>query len=187
MPIRRRGSESASRTCSTRRSSSRRSSPRSSPSGCRCARSRRDPRLDLQAMTEEYLTYGHRLERYIADTSRLVLERLDAGELVVFEGAQGALLDIDHGTYPFVTSSNPSREPRASARASARRTSTRCGASPRRTRPASARGRSRPSLRARRPTTSASAAASTARPPAGRGGLAGSTSSRCAMRLGSTR
>ncbi len=39
----------------------------------------KDPRLDLQAMTEEYLTYGHRLERYIADTSRLVLERLDAG------------------------------------------------------------------------------------------------------------
>jgi adenylosuccinate synthase len=67
----------------------------------------RDPRLDLQAMTEEYLTYGHRLEQYIADTSRLVTERLDAGEVVVFEGAQGALLDIDHGTYPFVTSSNP--------------------------------------------------------------------------------
>src|SRR5271167_3290883 len=67
----------------------------------------KDPRLDLQAMTEEYLTYGHRLEPYIADGSRLVLERLDQGQLVVFEGAQGALLDIDHGTYPFVTSSNP--------------------------------------------------------------------------------
>ncbi len=67
----------------------------------------RDPRLDLQAITEEYLTYGHRLERHIADTSRLVLESLDAGRLVLFEGAQGALLDIDHGTYPFVTSSNP--------------------------------------------------------------------------------
>ena len=67
----------------------------------------RDPRLDLQAMTDEYLTYGHRIEGYIADTSRLVLERLDADELVVFEGAQGTLLDIDHGTYPFVTSSNP--------------------------------------------------------------------------------
>ncbi len=67
----------------------------------------RDPRLDLQAMTEEYLTYGHRIKQYIADTSRLVLERLDAGEMVVFEGAQGTLLDIDHGTYPFVTSSNP--------------------------------------------------------------------------------
>ncbi|MGI8413132.1 MAG: adenylosuccinate synthase [Solirubrobacteraceae bacterium] len=67
----------------------------------------KDPRLDLQAMTEEYLTYGHRLERYVADTSRLVQQRLDRGELVVFEGAQGTLLDIDHGTYPFVTSSNP--------------------------------------------------------------------------------
>jgi adenylosuccinate synthase len=67
----------------------------------------KDPRLDLQAMTEEYVTYGHRLERYIADTIRLVHEQLDHGRRVVFEGAQGALLDIDHGTYPFVTSSNP--------------------------------------------------------------------------------
>ena len=67
----------------------------------------KDPALDLQAMTEEYLTYGHRLEPYIADTIRLVQEKLDGGQAVVFEGAQGALLDIDHGTYPFVTSSNP--------------------------------------------------------------------------------
>jgi adenylosuccinate synthase len=67
----------------------------------------KDPRLDLQAMTDDYLTYGHRLEPYIADTSRLVLEKLDDQEMVIFEGAQGALLDIDHGTYPFVTSSNP--------------------------------------------------------------------------------
>jgi adenylosuccinate synthase len=67
----------------------------------------RDPRLDLQAMTEEYLNYGHRLERYIADTTRLVHELLDQGQTVLFEGAQGTLLDIDHGTYPFVTSSNP--------------------------------------------------------------------------------
>src|ERR1700735_4308414 len=67
----------------------------------------KDARLDLQSMTDEYLTYGHVLEPYIADTSRLVLERLDSNQTVVFEGAQGALLDIDHGTYPFVTSSNP--------------------------------------------------------------------------------
>ena len=58
-------------------------------------------------MTDEYLTYGHVLEPYIADTSRLVLQQLDDDKMVVFEGAQGALLDIDHGTYPFVTSSNP--------------------------------------------------------------------------------
>jgi adenylosuccinate synthase len=67
----------------------------------------KDPRLDLQSMTDEYLTYGHVLEPYIADTSRLVLQQLDQGDTVLFEGAQGALLDIDHGTYPFVTSSNP--------------------------------------------------------------------------------
>ena len=67
----------------------------------------KDPRLDLQTMTEEYLTYGHRLEQHIADTARLAWDALDSGSLVIFEGAQGALLDIDHGTYPFVTSSNP--------------------------------------------------------------------------------
>ncbi len=67
----------------------------------------KDPALDLQAMSEEYLTYGHRLESHIADTSRLVTGALDEGKAVVFEGAQGTLLDIDHGTYPFVTSSNP--------------------------------------------------------------------------------
>ncbi len=67
----------------------------------------KDPQLDLQTITDEYLTYGARLGQYIADTSRLVLELLDNGQVVVFEGAQGALLDIDHGTYPFVTSSNP--------------------------------------------------------------------------------
>ncbi len=67
----------------------------------------RDPRLDLQSMTEEYLTYGHRLEQYIGDTTAQTHQLLDDGRTVLFEGAQGTLLDIDHGTYPFVTSSNP--------------------------------------------------------------------------------
>jgi adenylosuccinate synthase len=67
----------------------------------------KDPALDLHAMVEEYVTYGHRLEQHIADTSKLVWDLMDAGRSVLFEGAQGALLDIDHGTYPFVTSSNP--------------------------------------------------------------------------------
>src|SRR5947209_15810989 len=67
----------------------------------------KDPQLDLHAMTEEYLMFGHRLEKYITDTSRLIWDTLDADRVVIFEGAQGALLDIDHGTYPFVTSSNP--------------------------------------------------------------------------------
>jgi adenylosuccinate synthase len=67
----------------------------------------KDPALDLHAMTEEYLTYGHRLEQHIADTAKLMWDLLDDGKKIIFEGAQGAMLDIDHGTYPFVTSSNP--------------------------------------------------------------------------------
>jgi adenylosuccinate synthase len=67
----------------------------------------KDPGLDLRTMTEDYLTYGHRLEQHIADTAKLMWELLDDGKKVIFEGAQGAMLDIDHGTYPFVTSSNP--------------------------------------------------------------------------------
>ena len=65
------------------------------------------PELDLQSMTEDYLTYGHRIEQYITDTARLTWDVLDNGGDVLFEGAQGTMLDIDHGTYPFVTSSNP--------------------------------------------------------------------------------
>jgi len=67
----------------------------------------KDPALDLHTMTEEYVTYGHRLEPHISDTALLCHQTLTDGGTVVFEGAQGTLLDIDHGTYPFVTSSNP--------------------------------------------------------------------------------
>jgi adenylosuccinate synthase len=66
-----------------------------------------DPRLDLHTMTEEHVNYGHRLEPHIADTARLCWDSLDGGGTVLFEGAQATLLDLDHGTYPFVTSSNP--------------------------------------------------------------------------------
>jgi adenylosuccinate synthase len=66
-----------------------------------------DPRLDLHAMTEEFSGYGHQLEPHIADTARLCWEALDNDRTVLFEGAQATLLDLDHGTYPFVTSSNP--------------------------------------------------------------------------------
>jgi adenylosuccinate synthase len=67
----------------------------------------KEPALDLHAMTEEYGAYGHRLEPYIADTAHLCWDALDSGQTVILEGAQGTLLDLDHGTYPFVTSSNP--------------------------------------------------------------------------------
>lgn len=66
-----------------------------------------DPRLDLHTMVEEHVSFGHRLEPHIADTAKLCWDALDAGRTVIFEGAQAALLDLDHGTYPFVTSSNP--------------------------------------------------------------------------------
>ena len=62
--------------------------------------------LDLEEMYEEYLGYTERLEGHITDTSLLVWEAIHSGKNVLFEGAQGTLLDIDHGTYPFVTSSN---------------------------------------------------------------------------------
>jgi adenylosuccinate synthase len=63
--------------------------------------------FDFEEIATEYLDYAQRLEPYIADTSLLVWEGLQEGKNVLFEGGQGTLLDIDHGTYPFVTSSNP--------------------------------------------------------------------------------
>jgi adenylosuccinate synthase len=63
--------------------------------------------LDAQAVAEEYAGYARQLEPYIGDTSVMLTKALDKGENVLAEGAQGTLLDLDHGTYPFVTSSNP--------------------------------------------------------------------------------
>lgn len=58
-------------------------------------------------IVEEYVAYGERLKPYVADTALVLNEALDEGKVVLLEGAQGTLLDIDHGTYPFVTSSSP--------------------------------------------------------------------------------
>jgi adenylosuccinate synthase len=65
-----------------------------------------DP-LNLDEIVEEYGQYAQRLGQYITDTSLLINDFLDQGKNVFFEGAQGTFLDIDHGTYPFVTSSSP--------------------------------------------------------------------------------
>jgi adenylosuccinate synthase len=62
---------------------------------------------DVEAVVAEHLRFAGRLAPYVADTSLLVDRALRAGERVLFEGAQGTLLDLDHGTYPFVTSSSP--------------------------------------------------------------------------------
>jgi adenylosuccinate synthase len=63
--------------------------------------------MDTDAVVEEYLAYAERLRPYIADTRLVLGQALDAGRTVLLEGAQATLLDVDHGTYPFVTSSNP--------------------------------------------------------------------------------
>ncbi len=65
-----------------------------------------DP-LDPEDILTEYAGYTERLRGYIADVSLLINKALDKGKSVLFEGAQGTLLDIDHGTYPYVTSSSP--------------------------------------------------------------------------------
>ncbi len=61
--------------------------------------------VDFEAIYKEYSEYGERLRPYIADTSLIIDEELKKGRRILFEGAQGSHLDIDHGTYPFVTSS----------------------------------------------------------------------------------
>ena len=62
---------------------------------------------DLDAVIAEYKAYGERLKPYVADVSVLTYEAYKAGKTILFEGAQATLLDIDFGTYPFVTSSHP--------------------------------------------------------------------------------
>ncbi|WP_280771246.1 adenylosuccinate synthase [Salipaludibacillus daqingensis] len=61
----------------------------------------------IEDILEEYYEYGQQFAHHVADTSVILNDSLDAGKRVLFEGAQGVMLDIDQGTYPFVTSSNP--------------------------------------------------------------------------------
>ena len=63
--------------------------------------------IDAKQIADEYLAYGDRLRPYVADTSLVLGNALAKGDNVLLEGAQATMLDVDHGTYPFVTSSNP--------------------------------------------------------------------------------
>jgi adenylosuccinate synthase len=63
--------------------------------------------IDAKQIAEEYLAYGDRLTPYVTDTSLVLGTALAKGDRVLLEGAQATMLDVDHGTYPFVTSSNP--------------------------------------------------------------------------------
>jgi len=64
--------------------------------------------LSAEKILADYGAYAEALKPHVADTSAFLLDAVDAGKKILFEGAQGALLDIDHGTFPFVTSSNSS-------------------------------------------------------------------------------
>lgn len=63
--------------------------------------------IDVSAVIEEYLGYAERLKPFVVDTSLEIYQAIRERRNILFEGAQGTLLDLDHGTYPFVTSSNP--------------------------------------------------------------------------------
>lgn len=64
------------------------------------------PPVDWKEIFETYRDFGRRLEPYVADTSYLLLQAIKAGKKILFEGAHAVLLDVDHGTYPYVTSSS---------------------------------------------------------------------------------
>lgn len=64
--------------------------------------------VDVEETVEYFLSFADRLRPYVCDTSLLLNQALDEGQVVVMEGGQATMLDVDHGTYPFVTSSNPS-------------------------------------------------------------------------------
>jgi adenylosuccinate synthase len=64
--------------------------------------------FDAATIFNEYSGYAQRLKPHVADTTAFLLDAVESGKKILFEGAQGALLDIDHGTFPFVTSSNSS-------------------------------------------------------------------------------
>ncbi len=66
----------------------------------------KEPGFSFGPVYKEYVEYGRLLKRYVTDTSLMLDDLFSQGKKVLFEGAQGTLLDIDHGTYPFVTSSN---------------------------------------------------------------------------------
>ncbi len=66
------------------------------------------PPLIADEVLEQYLEYGKQMKQYICDTSALIFEAVGQRKNILFEGAQGTLLDLDHGSYPYVTSSSPS-------------------------------------------------------------------------------
>src|SRR6478735_8803878 len=136
---------------------------------------------DVDEVVTELRSYAERLAPMVADTALELVQALDRGETVLFEAGQATLLDVDHGTYPYVTSSNAT-----SGGACTRRASTPSSRSSRRTRRVSARARSPPSSTTTWASSSARPAPSSASPPGVRAAAAGSTSSSAGTPSGST-
>ena len=63
--------------------------------------------MSFDTVYEKVMSWSERLSVYLGDSSSVIAKALNEGKSVLFEGAQGTMLDIDHGTYPYVTSSNP--------------------------------------------------------------------------------
>ena len=122
-----------------------------------------EPEIQASAILDELTSVAAEITPYMDRVWRLLDARRKAGDRILFEGAQGTLLDIDHGTYPFVTCPTrlPGRQP--PVRASGPRPRVSCSASPRPTRRASARGLSPPSRITRWASFLASAGANSAR------------------------
>ncbi len=116
--------------------------------------------ISAEQVVEEYLGYADQLRPYVTDTTLLLNQALDDDKVVLLEGGQGTLLDVDHGTYPFVTSSNPTAGGACTGAGIGPTRITASSASSRRTPPASARARSRPSCSTRTATRCAGSAAS---------------------------
>lgn len=66
------------------------------------------PPLDAKEILDQYLEYGKKMQKYVCDTSAIIFQLVEQRKNILFEGAQGTLLDLDHGSYPYVTSSSPS-------------------------------------------------------------------------------
>ena len=131
--------------------------------GCWGRCSRISTPFDAGAVAEEYLGYAERLRPFVRDTTVLAAPGARQGRRLLFEGAQGSLLDVDHGSYPYVTSSNSSAAGIAAGRACRRGTSIAGSASSRRTRRGWAAGRFPPSRTTRSASGSAGWARSTGR------------------------
>ena len=142
--------------------------------------------IDADAVADELLSYADRVRPMVVDCSLVLNHALDQGKTVLFEAGQATMLDIDHGTYPFVTSSNPTAGGACTGTGVGPTGSTRSSVSSRPTPPASARGPSPPSCLMTWGSVFAPRAASTGSPPAGRGVAAGTTPSSPATRHAST-